>query len=128
MTIEEQIQYWIEAAEKDIPVAKSLFENGHYPWALFIGHLILEKAIKAHFVKDVKQTPPKVHDLVTLERRTTLSLTNEQREFLLKVNNFNLETRYPDFKMDIYEVATKNYTEDYLTKILEMYKWLKSKI
>lgn len=128
MTIEEQIQYWIETAENDIPVAKNMFDNGYYVWSLFIAHLVLEKIIKAHYVKDTQQTPPKNHDLVSLERRTKLNLSKEQREFLLKVNNFNLESRYPDFKRDAFKVATKDYTEDYLKRIMEMYEWLKSKI
>jgi len=128
MTLEEQIQYWVDIAELDVPVAKSMFENGHYVWSLFISHLILEKIIKAHFVKDTKQTPPKIHDLVSLERRTNLHLTKEQREFLLKVNNFNLESRYPDYKRNAFVVATKAYTEDYMKKIMEMYEWLKSRI
>ncbi len=128
MTLEEQIQYWVDIAEHDVPVVKSMFENGHYVWALFISHLILEKIIKAHYVKDTQQTPPKIHDLVSLERRTKLNLSKEQREFLLKVNNFNLESRYPDFKRNAFLVATKAYTEDYMKKIMEMYEWLKNKI
>ncbi|MCL4550451.1 MAG: HEPN domain-containing protein [Bacteroidetes bacterium] len=128
MTLEEQIQYWVDIAESDVPVAKNLFENGHFIYCLFFGHLILEKIIKAHYVKDTQQTPPKIHDLVSLERRTKLNLSKEQREFLLKVNNFNLESRYPDFKRNAFVVATKAYTEDYMKKIMEMYEWLKNKI
>jgi hypothetical protein len=43
MTIQEQVTYWIEMAEQDMPVAESLFKNGHFMWCLYIGHLILEK-------------------------------------------------------------------------------------
>ena len=46
MTLEEQIQYWVDIAESDVPVAKNLFENGHFIYCLFFGHLILEKIIK----------------------------------------------------------------------------------
>ncbi|MEI6091420.1 MAG: hypothetical protein WCR42_13275 [bacterium] len=28
-----------------------LFESGDYSYSLFIGHLVLEKILKAHFVK-----------------------------------------------------------------------------
>jgi len=126
MTINEQIEYWVSTAEHDLPVAESLFEKGHYVWCLFIGHLILEKIIKAHFVKDTEQTPPKIHDLVKLANRTKLQLTQEQLEFLLRVNNFNLENRYPDYKQNLYKTLTKNYSEENFNKIKEIYFWLKS--
>ena len=126
MTINEQIEYWVSTAEHDLPVAESLFEKGHYVWCLFIGHLILGKIIKAHFVKDTEQTPPKIHDLVKLVNRTKLQLTQEQLEFLLRVNNFNLENRYPDYKQNLYKTLTKNYSEENFNKIKEIYFWLKS--
>ena len=126
MTINEQIEYWVSTAEHDLPVAESLFEKGHYVWCLFIGHLILEKIIKAHFVKDTEQTPPKIHDLVKLVNRTKLQLTQEQLEFFLRVNNFNLENRYPDYKQNLYKTLTKNYSEENFNKIKEIYFWLKS--
>ena len=59
MTVEEQIEYWIKIAEYDLPVAEHLLESGYYVWCLFIGHLILEKIIKAHYVKDTGETPPR---------------------------------------------------------------------
>lgn len=91
MNTEEEIQYWINIAEQDIPVAQSLFDNGHYVYCLFIGHLILEKILKAHYVKDNKKTPPKTHNLVYLAKNSELELTDDQFEFLDKVNDFNNE-------------------------------------
>lgn len=84
MNTEEEIQYWINIAEQDIPVAQSLFDNGHYVYCLFIGHLILEKILKAHYVKDNKKTPPKTHNLVYLAKNSKLELTDNQFEFLIK--------------------------------------------
>ncbi len=126
MTIKDQVDYWIEIAEHDLPVAQNLFENGYYVWCLFIGHLILEKIIKAHYVNDTGKTPPKIHDLVKLSDKTNLSFSKEQKEFLLKVNNYNLETRYPDFKMSALKAYDKTYAEENFNKIKEMYQWLKS--
>ncbi len=125
MTNEEQINYWITIAEQDVPVAESLFDNGHYVWCLFIGHLILEKILKAHYVKATGQTPPKIHDLVKLADKTKLNLSKEQKEFLLNVNNYNVETRYPDYKATWSKVMTKEYTEKNFKEIKEFYQWLK---
>ena len=49
LTIEEQIKYWIDLAEQDLFVAESLFINKHHSWCLFIGHLVLEKTLKAFY-------------------------------------------------------------------------------
>ncbi|OGV22888.1 MAG: hypothetical protein A2475_10420 [Ignavibacteria bacterium RIFOXYC2_FULL_35_21] len=57
MKIEEHINYWIDAAESDLQVAERLFIMGDYNWCLYIGHLVLEKILKAHFVNDNKKTP-----------------------------------------------------------------------
>ena len=45
--VERTVQYWSEGAEYDIGVAEAMYEKGKYPYALFIGHLALEKLLKA---------------------------------------------------------------------------------
>jgi len=128
MKIEEQVKYWIDLADNDIPVMDSLFEKNHYMWSLFVGHLILEKMLKAFFTRDVKETPPKTHNLVHIAKLTKLNLTREQEEFLIDVSTFNIEARYPDYKKSFYKKCTKEFTESNLNKIKEYYKWLKSQI
>jgi len=46
-TREELINYWLEAAERDWVVIDHLFEKGDYHYALFFGHLVIEKMLKA---------------------------------------------------------------------------------
>jgi len=98
MTTEEQVKYWIDIAERDLPVAESLFENGHYTYCLYIEHLVLEKILKAIYVKDNKKTPPKIHDLLKLAKSTKINFTEEQEMFLSRVTDFNIEARYIDYK------------------------------
>ena len=50
MDTQEQIQYWSDTAEHDLKTAEHLFEKGDYAWCLFIGHLVLEKFLKALYV------------------------------------------------------------------------------
>ncbi len=126
MNTEEEIQYWVNIAEQDIPVAQSLFDNGHYVYCLYIGHLILEKILKAHYVKDNKKTPPKTHNLVYLAERTNVNITEEEKAYLFDVNTFNIETRYPDYKNEFYKKCTRGFTENNFSKIKDYYKWLLS--
>ena len=126
MTTQEEIKYWINIAEQDLPVAQSLFDNGHYMYCLFIGHLILEKILKAHYVKDNKKTPPKTHNLVYLADRINVSFTEEEKVYLFDVNTFNIATRYPDYTNVFYKKCTKSFTENNLKRIKEFYKWMRS--
>jgi hypothetical protein len=57
-----------------------------------------------------------------------LGLHREQIEFLIKVNNYNLESRYPDYKLSAFKTYNKKYTEENFNKIKEMYLWLKSRL
>ena len=128
MTIQEQVEYWIELADQDLPVAESLFKNGHFMWCLYIGHLILEKALKAKYVKDNEITPPKVHDLLKLAKSTKLNLTTENEEFLNRVTDFNIEARYTDYKSKFYKLCTKEFTETNFSKIKETFEWIKKEL
>jgi HEPN domain-containing protein len=91
----KQIEYWVESSNEDTISSDSIFNNGNYDWSLFIAHLSLEKALKAFFVFKKKEIPPKTHKLDKLVFDAGLELTDSQNQFLIKVNEFNLEARYP---------------------------------
>jgi HEPN domain-containing protein len=129
MTKDEHIDYWLKSADHDLSAAESLFQSEKYDWCLFIGHLVLEKTLKAIFVQtNENKVPPKTHNLVKLAEISLLNLTDEQKMFLGEVNDFNLESRYPDYKHEFYNSCTKEYTDKYLIEIKEYYKWFKSQI
>ena len=62
----EHINYWIDSAMFDLDVAETLLIARKNLWCLFISHLIIEKALKAYYVKNNDETPPKIHNLVNL--------------------------------------------------------------
>lgn len=43
-------KYWEEEAEEALKVANHLLEKGDYSYALFFGHLAIEKILKALYV------------------------------------------------------------------------------
>lgn len=47
------INYWSDSAAYDLETGESLLELKRYPYALFFGHLALEKILKA--LRDVYQ-------------------------------------------------------------------------
>jgi len=124
MEREEKIKYWLTSAENDWVVANHLFEKGDYPYALFFGHLTLEKILKAIFVKKTNESPPLTHRLVFLAEKAGLPASPEQFELLEIVTDFNLEARYPDERFSFFEKCTAEFTKDSISKIEEFRKWL----
>lgn len=47
MTKQEHIEHWKSGSIQDLETAKKMVDSGFYDWALFIGHLSLEKILKA---------------------------------------------------------------------------------
>ncbi len=45
--IDRTVKYWLSGARYDIKTAVTLLMGKRYPYALFFGHLALEKVLKA---------------------------------------------------------------------------------
>lgn len=127
MKIDDHIEFWLNSADHDLETAESLFSAKKFDWCLFLGHLVLEKALKAFYVKDNENRfPPKTHNLLKLAEETTIPLNDDVKLFLDEVNDFNLEVRYPEYKQEFYKTCTKKFAEEYFKKIKEHYQWIKS--
>ena len=48
---ERLIQYWVESADDDLETMEAMYDSKRYTWALFVGHLMMEKLLKAYYVK-----------------------------------------------------------------------------
>jgi len=104
MEIQEHIDYWLKSAKHDLESAELLFKNKHFDWCLFLGHLTIEKILKAFFVRDNEnQAPPFTHNLSMIAEHTRLELNSDQEALLLELNQFNLRSRYPDYKFEFYQ-------------------------
>ncbi len=126
MDVKKQIDYWLISAESDLSTAERLLLSGDYPWCLFVSHLVLEKALKAYYCYSIQDVPPRIHDLVKLAAIAKLELTREQTLFYNRVNDFNIETRYPDENFSFHQTATKEFTNENFNQISREFKWIKS--
>ncbi len=63
---------------------------GDYHWALFMGHLVLEKLLKVCYVKITKEHAPRVHDLLRLANLCQLEIDNEMADNLDTITTFNI--------------------------------------
>lgn len=107
----EHIDHWVAQSKEDWDAALLLIDGGKYLHGLFFVHLALEKTCKAHWISAAKSDiPPKSHNLIFLLSQTTISLSDEQKEFLLELNRFQIEGRYPEHLAMLHRAATAAFT------------------
>ncbi len=126
MDKQELIAYWKETSDRDHGAMLNLFRSGDYHWSLFIGHLVIEKLLKALYTQNGREdtAPPRTHDLTLLAERAGIETTDEMKDTLDLVTTFNINARYPDFKQDFYRKCTAEYTGTAIEKIEEIRQWL----
>ncbi len=124
----ELIHYWLESAGRDMETMEKLYKMEEYPWALFLGQLVLEKTLKAVYTQNVGLEVPRIHDLVRLAILARLEVPQAKVESMDVISSFNLNTRYPDFKLSFQHQCTKEFTEKYINTIRSLHQWLLSLI
>jgi HEPN domain-containing protein len=71
------IEYWIAGSDDDYETMVVMFDSKRFSWSLFIGHLMIEKLLKAYYVKVKSDYPPFIHNLLRLSEKAELSLTDD---------------------------------------------------
>ena len=122
------IRYWIDSSEEDYETMIAMFESKRYNWSLFVGHLMIEKLLKALYVKKFNNYPPFIHNLLRLTEKCNLELTEEQKINLATITVFNINTRYDDFKMSFQKKCTRDFTTIWIKKLKEIRQWIKGLI
>lgn len=123
--IQKQIDYWIKGAEEDIVTADLLIHKKRNLHGLFFCHLVIEKAIKAHYVLKTREVAPRSHNLIFLIEKAELDLDDETQIFLGILMNYQLQGRYPDYSPVLPEQTRVN---EYFNKTNDLFQWLKMKL
>jgi HEPN domain-containing protein len=122
--IEKRIRYWQKSSEHDYETMLGLFSIKRYSDCLFFGHIVIEKILKAIYVKNQGEDAPYIHDLSRIAKMSSLVITEDEINFLDLINDFNIRTRYPDFKLDFYKKCTLAFTKKHIDKIKLLYEKL----
>ena len=124
----ELMKFWLESSDRDYESMMKNYETKQYTWSLFIGHLVLEKLLKALYAKlnRTNPYPPKIHNLNILAEKCNLNLNENQIKILFTCNSFNISSRYEDYKNEFYNKCTEQYTREQINNIDSMRQYLKS--
>ena len=117
MKKDELIKYWIESSELDFRAMNNLYSTKDFVWALFLGHLVIEKLLKALTVKDNLESIPKIHDLNKLSKATGIEVDELLKDSFDIISSFNIEARYPDYKKEFYKKCNNEFTTEQILKI-----------
>ncbi len=119
------IEHWMDASDEDFNAMVDIYETKRYSWALFIGHLSVEKLLKALYIQVNNEFPPLIHDLLRLAERCKLALTEEQEKDLDTITRFNIRARYDNYIKAFQLMCTPEYTSEWMGKIKLTRIWIK---
>jgi len=122
--MEREIKNWLDSAQYDLESAGSMLQTGRYLYTVFLCHLAVEKALKGKVREATGRTPPKTHDLIELLKLSELTPPVELLDFLGKLNNASVATRYPEDFSETVRVYTKDVAEEYLKRSGEAVRWI----
>ena len=122
------IKYWVDSSEEDFETMKAMYDSKRYSWSMFVGHLMMEKLLKALYVKVNNTFPPFIHNLLRLAEKCDLNLNEEQRIFFATVTAFNINARYDDYKMTFQKTCTPEFSATWIEKLKNQRIWIKGLI
>ena len=126
----DKAKYWLDLAEDDISVAELLLAGNKYLQAGFFCHLTAEKALKAVIAHETNETPPKIHNLITLAKHGKIfpALSNNQLLLLNDLMPLQIEARYPEYKKNIAETLSNELCKRLLEETEAFLCWIKQEL
>ena len=126
--MKRQVANWLNSAQYDLEVARHMYESGRYIYTIFFCHLALEKALKAKAQEVTGKLPPKTHNLRYLLKLCGLEVADDVFEFLSKLSDVSVPTRYPEDFGKILAAYNKRAVSEYVDKTNEVFEWIKKSL
>ena len=118
------ISFWITGSDDDFETMQAMYDTKRYSWSLFLGHIMIEKLLKAYYVQVNKTHPPFTHNLLKLAKESQLEIDEEIKVQLTTITAFNINTRYDDYKRSFSKKCTPTYTEKWSNIIKDLRLWI----
>ncbi len=122
------IEHWLRNADDDYDTMIAMLNSKRYSWSLFLGHLVIEKLLKAYFVEVNNKYPPFTHNLLRLAIGAKIEITDELKFQLISVSAFNINARYDDYKNSFQKRCTPEFTLGWIKEIKELRLWILKQI
>ena len=126
MTRKQHVDYWLQSATESLKDMRSAVKCKRRTNAMFCGHLVVEKMLKALCaVRNVRIV--REHKLLVLARDSGYisQLSTAEQQELLIITSFNIEARYDDYKRRFHTICTPQYVDTWSKIISRWYKTIK---
>lgn len=121
-------KHWIDSSDKDFNTMLNLFNSKDYHWSLFIGHIVIERLLKAYYVQKQKDHAPFTHDLLRLSELAKLEIDDEKADWLDTITTFNINARYDSYYQEFFKKCTAEYTGLWINRIKDLREWIKDRL
>ncbi len=116
---------WLAQVDYDVATAEQMLPAGRHIYVIFMSHMALEKTLKALVTEETQKLPPRTHNLIDLAQRARVVLSQEQQDFLGKINNTSVVVRYPDDLSALVSQYPEAIARDYLERTKELITWVR---
>ena len=127
MSREDKVQYWLDIANYDIDTAETLQRGGRWLYVAFMCHQVIEKTLKAYWCATQPADPPYTHSHQRLATGSGLydEMSDDQREFIETITNYNIEARYPEDKEELTRTLTPQACRQIIDETKQLQQWIK---
>jgi len=121
------IDRWMRQADHDLENAKKNLEIEAYDVSLILCEQAAEKMLKALYIKERNEEPPRTHSLRKLIELTDMS--DDALELVAELDSYYLVLRYPDVGDVVpYENVDKEDAEDGIDKAEQIVELARTQI
>ena len=126
----DKVVYWHDIAAYDIDTAEAMYQTKRWLYVAFMCHQAIEKTLKAYWCGTREDDPPYTHNHMRLAEGCGLyeKMSDEQKDFLDKVTNYNIEARYPEDKDDLYRRLSQQVCRQIIDETQNLIQWIQEEL
>lgn len=128
--VTDKVAYWTDIADYDLKTAEAMYQTGRWLYVAFMCHQVIEKTLKAYWCGTQPDNPPYTHHHMRLAEGCGLyeMMSDEQKDFLDIVTNYNIEARYPEDKEALARTLTPQVCRQLIDGTKLIMTWILEKL
>ena len=124
--MEKRTEEWFKQSDYDMDTAEYMHKGARYIYAVFMCHLAVEKSLKGIYYENLKEIPPKSHNLILLMNKIEIKPPENFGKFIIKLNEASIPTRYPESLAKLNQIYDESISRDIVFQAKEFIKWIKN--
>ena len=126
----DKVKYWLDIADYDFETAEAMYSTRRWLYVAFMCHQAIEKTLKAYWCGTSDDDPPYTHNHMRLATGCGIyeKMSEEQKDFLDTITNFNIEARYPEDKESLSRKLTIQSCRLIIDDTKQLLQWMKDEL